>query len=103
MSDPFAFADSKEFIDLMLNLPPATDKATFEYGFGFGEDFKLDYEAFAEAHSHKVPKAMHLQPNLQGVSLLPHLPTHPPWVLQLVGIPPAYLSLLLMPQTPIPL
>ena len=66
MSDPFAFADTKEFIDLMLNLLPATNKAAFEYGFGFGENFELDYEAFGEAHSHKIPKAMHLQLEFSG-------------------------------------
>ena len=81
----------------MLNLPLTTDEAAFEYGFGFGEDFELDYKAFTEAHSHKLPKAMHLQPEFAGVSLLSHLPTHPPQVLQLTGIPPAHLSPLLMP------
>jgi hypothetical protein len=103
MSDSFAFADSKEFTDFMLNLPLATNKAALQYGFGFGEDFELDYEAFMETHTYKLPKAIcACNWNSQGV-ILPHLPTHPPQVLQLAGVPPTHLSLLLTSQTPIPL
>lgn len=77
MSDSFAFANSKEFTDFMLNLPPATNEAAFQYGFGFGEDFELDYEAFTEAHTYELPKATRLQPEFTGGNPPPP-PSNPP-------------------------
>lgn len=71
----FNFANSKEFRDLMLNLPPSND-AAFEHGFGYGEDFDPDYESILEAHSYEASKATCL--NVDLPSGIPPHPPHPP-------------------------
>ena len=83
----FDFANSKEFHDLMLNLPPSNG-AAFEYGFSYGEDFDPDYESIIEAHSYEAPKAMRLNADFPSETPPPP-PPHAPAPAHPVAIPVA--------------
>ena len=64
----------------MLNIPlPPPDDIAEQYGFGYGEDFEIDYELLAQAHSYELPAPIRLRPddNAQPVPTLQLPPLGP--------------------------
>jgi hypothetical protein len=58
---PVHFSDP--VMQRILNIPlPPPDNIAQEYGFGFGEDFDIDYELITEAHSFEPPNNLQLPP-----------------------------------------
>lgn len=53
-SNNFDHTQDPTFIKTMLNFPPP-DNLAWEYGFGLGDSFELDYELFTEAHLRAAP------------------------------------------------
>ena len=63
---------------LNIPLPPPNDIAE-QYGFGYEEDFEIDYELLVQAHSYELPTPIRLHPddNAQPVPTLQLPPLGP--------------------------